>query len=211
VAIGPDIWELTQKGKPTGENRTYPDDVQPGSGGDDELAVAGKFTVRGESGPGLLGLLDDPQQLIEAAIARGHQLSVAEVLLAQMLADQRADVHRQRQALRTVGFTQSAAGYTKLVKPPGGLQYIKVATVIVSIDAAGTFRFAQGDSESTADGGVGGMGAMTLATGGVISLHAPNPERNPLFVTSPELTLGVVSGTGKVSGLISFLFSDDEQ
>lgn len=200
---------IPNMGGPTGENDAYPDALTPWTRGYEREGIGRKFDV--PAGGGLLDTLDDPAQLIAAANARGHDLSVAEVLLSEMLAHMRADVHRRRQSLRTVGVNQSASGYTKIAKPSVGNQYLKLVTVVLTIDAAGTFKFVNGDGETVADPGLQGMGAMTFAQGGGFALTAAEPEKNPLAVTSPGLSLGIVSATGKVSGFVSYLVSDDDQ
>ena len=73
----------------------HPDSLTPVKG-TAETAIEERFHIAG--GPALLDTLDDPSQLLAGAMGRGHDLSVAEVILSEILSTLRQRTHHERGA-----------------------------------------------------------------------------------------------------------------
>jgi hypothetical protein len=192
-------------GKPSGENTHYPDDLQPGRSDAEDMAMMGKYAVR--AGPGLLDTLDDPSQLLAGALDRGVDLSVAEVILAEILSTLRERTHHERGASIVVPVNPTASGYFKVMAPPSANQFLRVVTIFLTMHGAGTMTLLHGTNGSSADAPL--TGVMDLAFGVPFFLHAPNPLANPLFYTSPGATLGILTTSNWASGFMVVQVSAD--
>lgn len=177
-----------------------PDALTPWAPAYENEALSRKFDL--PASYGLLDTLDDPSALIQQAAARGHQLSVAEVLLSEMLADMRKRTHHAGDSMRSVVIDQGAAGYTKVFAPPSGNQIIRVRAIVLAMDTgAGSFQFVHGSNGSSADSPL--TPAMPIASNTVVSIMTPNARENPVLFTSPGAILGVVSVSNKLHGWVN--------
>lgn len=116
--------------------------------------------------------------------------------------------HRRYDSPFTVAISQSAAGFTKLVPPKPGLHFIKVLACLVTLDAAGTIKFVQGDEAGLTTADV--SGAIPVSANSGFSL-SPARIETPWFFTTPDLALGIFSVTGKASGFITCCYSPFDQ
>ncbi len=109
--------------------------------------------------------------------------------------------HRRYEPPIIVSVNQSAAGFTLLAPPLGGLHFVKLLAAFLTLDAAGTVRFVQGDS-----GGVNQIamtGNIGLGGAAVSPLQLPQAEvANPWLFTSPDQGLGIFTVTGKAQGWV---------
>lgn len=112
--------------------------------------------------------------------------------------------HRRYDAPFTVAISQAAAGFTLVAPPRPGLHYLKVLAAVLQADAAGTVKFVQGSTDGTVTADV--TGAIPVATNAGFTL-APAPVETPWFFTSPDLALGIFSGTSKISGFVTVCYS----
>jgi hypothetical protein len=151
----------------------------------------------------------DVEQFAEAVANADVKLTLADLLLLEMVKFQRRSAHHKYGAPIVVPIVQTVAGYTKVTQPPSANQYLKVISILLSMTAAGTIQFLQGTNGSTSDAALTGI--MGLATGIPMFLHAPNPDANPIFVTSPGMILGINSATSSVNGLIVYQLSADDK
>jgi hypothetical protein len=188
------------------ENTHYPDDLQPHHFQDSDAAMAGKFALR--AGPTLLDTLDDPSSLIQGALDRGVDLSVAEVILAEILSTLRERTHHKDGANIVVPINPAASGYFKVAAALSGNQYIRVVTFFLAIHGAGTLTFVHGTNGSAADAPLSGV--IDLAFGVPFYMHAPNPRNNPLFHTSPGAILGLVTTSNQCNGFMVIQHSADQ-
>lgn len=108
--------------------------------------------------------------------------------------------HRRWQPLQYTSISQSAAGYTLIGSPTGGIHYVKLIAVVLTLDAAGTIQFVGGNGLST-DPAL--TGTLNIATNGGFVLP-PAPLENPWLALSPNLTLGLVSAVGKAQGFVAW-------
>lgn len=107
--------------------------------------------------------------------------------------------HRRFEPPIRVAINQSAAGFLLLAPPLGGLHFVKLLAAFITLDAAGTLKFVQGDSAglSTADM----TGAMGLGGAAASPLQLPAVDiANPWLFTSPDQALGIFTATGKAQG-----------
>jgi hypothetical protein len=207
-------------GASASQNPTVPDVELPGGGLEgpqpdaltpyprayEREALSRKFDV--PASESLLDTLDDPSRLIAAMLERGQELSVAEVLLSEILAQMRRRVHHGYGSNIVVPIVQSAAGYTKIMKPPSANQYIKLVTFCVApVTSTGFWQLLQGDSETSSDKVLTGRIADNAGSGPVF-WHAPNPDENPILQTSYGLTLGLLTSTNAHEGLAVVRISD---
>lgn len=109
--------------------------------------------------------------------------------------------HRRYEPPIQVPINQSAAGFTLVAPPTNGLHFIKVIAAFLTLDAAGTLQFTQGD--------IGGVtktpmsGTINLGGGSASPLQLPMVDiQNPWLFTSPDQALGIVTATGKAQGWI---------
>jgi hypothetical protein len=109
--------------------------------------------------------------------------------------------HRRYEPPQVVPVNQAAAGFTLIAPPTGGLHYIKVLGVYLTLDAAGTLRFVQGDSFGNNNAPM--TGNMNLGGAAVPPLALPMAEiPNPWFFTSPDQALGIFTAVGKAQGWV---------
>jgi hypothetical protein len=140
---------MSSNGKPTGENTDYPDDLQPLTRHDEELLIAGKFSATRD--PGMLSVLDNPDFLIAEAERRGHSLSVAEVLLSQMLAEQRGPKLEVYRESRTLQLSAGGAGTLTFVTRLGyktEIYHVAVSVTGASGAATAAVYVSSGDDAS---------------------------------------------------------------
>lgn len=105
--------------------------------------------------------------------------------------------HRRFEPPFIVPINQSAAGFTLIAAPVMGLHYVKLIGMLVTLDAAGTLQFVQGDSAGNTRSAI--SGTMNIDTNGGFVLH-PADLANPWLFTSPDQALGIVTATGKAQG-----------
>jgi len=120
--------------------------------------------------------------------------------------------HRRYEPTLRVLVNQAAAGFTLIAAPNIGLHYVKLIACNLTLDAAGTIKFVQGDAAGTgvvAAQGPGDItGAMNMGGGSAPPLCLPPAEiANPWFYTSPDLALGIFTVTGKAQGWVTFCYS----
>lgn len=93
--------------------------------------------------------------------------------------------------IQTVAIAQGAAGSTELVAAVAG-KSVEVLAFHVTLDAAGTAKFRDGDTDLT--------GAVPLPTNGQWAQQA----NFALFRTGAGEALNIVSGTGKAFGYATY-------
>lgn len=114
--------------------------------------------------------------------------------------------HRRYDAPFTVAVNQSAAGTTIIVPARPGLHYIKVLACFITLDAAGTIKFVQGDGNGFTLADISG----TINAGGASAPPLALPPADiatPWFFTTPDLALGIVTATGKAQGFLTCCYS----
>lgn len=177
-----------------------PDALTPWPRAYEREAISRKFDV--PATVGLLDTLDDPSALIPAVMERGGDLSVAEVILSEILATMRQRTHHQGDSIRSVVIDQGATGYTKVYAPSAGNQIVRVRAIVLAMDTgAGSFQFVHGSNGSSADAPL--TPAMPIASNTVVSILTPNARENPVLFTSPGAILGVVSVSNKLHGWVN--------
>lgn len=114
--------------------------------------------------------------------------------------------HRRYDAPFTAQVKQSAAGFTVIQAPSPGLHFLKVIAAVITLDAAGTLQFVQGDESGLVRRGISG----TISMGGAAApplILPPAPIETPWFFLSPEQALAIVTTTGLAQGLITCCYS----
>lgn len=118
--------------------------------------------------------------------------------------------HRRYEPPFTVSIQQTAAGLTVLAPTKPGLHYVKLVSALLTGDAAGTVKFAQGPDSGA---GISATAAATDITGLVpIATNSgfvlpPAPLETPWLFTTPGLALCIFSVTAKVSGFVTLAYS----
>jgi hypothetical protein len=175
------------------------DSLTPWTRGYERKAIGQKFNL--PTAPSLLDTLDDPSQLIPAALERGADLSVAEVILSEILSTMRQRTHHQGSSAISIPVEQAAAGYTRLIAPPSGNQIVRVRSFMLGPDTGpGTLQFVHGANGSAADAAL--TGVMPVTNGVPIWAQTANPRENPVLFTAPGAILGIVSATNKFHGWV---------
>lgn len=114
--------------------------------------------------------------------------------------------HRRFEPPRVVPIAQVAAGFTLLAAPNQGLHYVKLIACYITLDAAGTLKFVQGDSAGTSTADM--TGALAMGGAAAAPLQLPPAElANPWLFTAPDLALGIFTATGKAQGWAVFAYS----
>lgn len=109
--------------------------------------------------------------------------------------------HRKYEPPFTVPINQLAAGFTLIAPAINGLHYIKILACYLTLDAAGTLRFVQGDAFGNVN--VPMTGNMNLGGAAVAPFQLPMAEiANPWHFTSPDQSLGIFTVTGKAQGWV---------
>lgn len=107
--------------------------------------------------------------------------------------------HRRFEPPILVKIAQAAAGFTLLAPPLGGLHFVKLLAAYITLDAAGTLKFVQGDSGGVSTADI--TGPVGLGGAAVPALALPQAEiANPWLFTSPDQGLGIFTATGKAQG-----------
>lgn len=113
--------------------------------------------------------------------------------------------HRRYEAPVVVPVAQAAAGFLALAPTKGGLHYVKLLALHLTLDAAGTLKFVQGPDNgqgiSAAAGGGDLSGLMAMGGAAAPPLNLP-PARlaEPWLYTSPDQAFGIFTVTGKAAG-----------
>lgn len=120
----------------------------------------------------------------------------------------REATHRRYEPPITVSINQSAAGYLKIASGRG-LHYIKILSAVITLDAVGTFRLVQSDDVGT---GVTGTTAQPGDLTGNFNMNPglvlpPATTVDPWLYTTPDLTLGLFSVTGKAQGFVTYCYA----
>lgn len=114
--------------------------------------------------------------------------------------------HRRFEPIQRTPINQAAAGFTLVAPPNQGLHYIKLLGCFLTLDAAGTLKFVQGD--------LGGI--VTADMSGTINLGGTSnsplalgiaPVENPWHFTAPDQAFGIVTATGKAQGWVVWCYS----
>jgi hypothetical protein len=107
--------------------------------------------------------------------------------------------HRRYENPIVVPIAQGAAGFTVLAPTQGGLHYVKLIALNLTLDAAGTLQFVQGSNDGTSVAAL--TGAMSLGGASAPPLNLPPAElANPWLYSSPDQALGIFTATGKAAG-----------
>lgn len=121
--------------------------------------------------------------------------------------------HRRYEAPVVVQINQSAAGFSLLL-PDRGLHYVKLISLVLTLDAAGTLKFVQGPADGTGIAAANGpgdiSGSIPLATNGGFVLP-PAPIETPWLFTAPDQALSIFTVTGKAQGFAVCCYSPYDQ
>jgi hypothetical protein len=109
--------------------------------------------------------------------------------------------HRRYEPPFVVPVNQGAAGFTLIAPPTNGLHYIKVLGCFLTLDAAGTIRFVQGDAFGNSNAPM--TGNMNVGGAAVPAFALPTVDPpNPHLFTSSDQALGIFTVTGKAQGWV---------
>jgi hypothetical protein len=116
--------------------------------------------------------------------------------------------HRRYDPPRMVNISQTASGFSLLLPTNPGLHYIKLIACMITLDAAGTLQFVQGDNAGLSTAPI--SGTMNLGTAGGFVLP-PAEIATPWLFTSSDLALGIFTVTGKAQGFAVVCYSPYDQ
>lgn len=117
--------------------------------------------------------------------------------------------HRRYEPPFTVPVAQAAAGFTLLAPPRSGLHYLKVLSVFLTLDAAGTLKFVQGSMDGLSTADLSGAFSLGGAAAPPLQLQ-PADLSTPWFFSSPDQALGIFTAVGKAQGFVTLCFSPYE-
>lgn len=114
--------------------------------------------------------------------------------------------HRRFEPPQRTPINQAAAGFTLIAPPNQGLHFVKILGCFLTLDAAGTLKFVQGDSAGLSIADM--SGAMNLGGAAVPGLALPMSDTpNPWLFSSPDLAVGIFTATGKAQGWVMWCYS----